>query len=593
LTLQKYFCYNYSRILKEVKKVDIDFLFLSNNNMKGGELMNKKVLVAAAWPYANGSLHLGHAAALLGADIIARYARSVGSKVLFVSGSDCHGTPIAVEADKLGVHPREIAEKFHNEFRQNLIDDLKFSYDCYTTTTTENHRRVVQEIFTKLYNDGLIYTKTEDLPYCPSCKRFLPDRYIEGECPICHFDSARGDQCDECGNLLNPDQLLKPRCKLCGKSPEWRPSEHFYLRLSAFTERLREWVEKSKGWRTNAKQFTLSVLKKGIPDRAITRDTDWGVPIPFPGYEDKRIYVWFEALCGYLSASKEWAQKQGQENLWEEFWLDESAVHYYVHGKDNILFHTVVWPAILLGFDCLHLPDRIVSSEYLTLEKRQFSKSRNWVILVKDFVREFDPETLRYYLIANGPETTDADFSWENYRARINSELIGVFGNYIHRVLSFVKANFPRGVSFPGTLSELQTEILNAAQRTFLNVAKAIEEARFRDGLREVINLATYGNRYINNVAPWSTIKKNRSRAESDLAIAIHLVRCLAILIHPFLPTTAEKINHSLGVDKSTIVWQYPEPTRVIVKETTPLYKKIEEQTVAHQRSLLGNPKLY
>lgn len=549
--------------------------------------MSKKILVAAAWPYANGSLHLGHVAALLGADIIARYARSAGNEVLFVSGSDCHGTPIAVEADKLDLHPREIAEKFHQEFQRNLIEDLKFSYDCYTTTMTENHQRVVQEIFLKLYNDRVIFTKTEDLPYCLSCGRFLPDRYIEGECPICHFDPARGDQCDECGNLLNPDQLLKPRCKLCSKSPEWRPSKHFYLCLSAFTERLRKWVKESKGWRANAKQFTLGLLKEGFPDRAITRDTDWGVPIPFPGYENKRIYVWFEAVCGYLSASKEWAQKQGQDNLWEKFWLDNSAVHYYVHGKDNIPFHTIVWPSILLGFGGLHLPDYIISSEHLALEKRQFSKSRNWVVLVDSFVREFDPETLRYYLIANGPETADADFAWENYRKRTNAELIGVFGNYIHRVLSFVKAHFPDGVSFPSTLSELQAETLKTARGSFSGTAKAIEEGRFRDGLRVILDLAAHGNRYINNAAPWLSIKEDRSKAEADLAVGAQLARCLAILASPFLPTTAERINRSIGVKETAIAWQYPEPNRVVVRELKPLYKRIEKQTIVHQRSLL------
>lgn len=552
--------------------------------------MNKKILVAAAWPYANGSLHLGHVAALLGADIIARYARSAGNEVLFVSGSDCHGTPIAVEADKLGVHPREIAEKFHAEFRQSLIEDLKFSYDCYTATTTENHQCVVQEIFLKLYNDGVIYTKSEELPYCSLCKRFLPDRYVEGECPICHFDSARGDQCDECGNLLNPDQLLKPRCKICGSSPEWHSSEHFYLRLSAFTEQLREWVKKSKGWRANAKRFTLGLLKEGLPDRAITRDTDWGVSIPLPGYENKRIYVWFEAVCGYLSASKEWAQKQGQDDLWKNFWLDDSAVHYYVHGKDNIPFHTVVWPSILLGFGGLHLPDRIVSSEHLTLEKRQFSKSRRWAVLLNDFVREFDPETLRYYLIANGPETADADFAWENYRTRTNTELIGVFGNYTHRVLSFVKANFPEGVDFPSTLNESQAELLETAEKSFTEAGSAIEEGRLRDGLRVALDLAAHGNRYINNAAPWFSIKEDRSKAEGDLAVGAHLARCLAILVSPFLPTTAERINRSIGVDESRIVWQYPKPNRVAVKQLEPLYKRIEEQVIARQQSLLKGP---
>ncbi len=495
--------------------------------------------------------------------------------------------PIAVEAEKRGVQPQEIAEKFHKEFQKNLIEELRFSYDCYSTTLTENHQQVVQEVFLKLYNDGIIYTKTENLPYCASCERFLPDRYIEGECPTCHFDPARGDQCDECGNLLDPDQLLKPRCKLCGKSPEWRPSEHFYLRLSVFTEQLRAWVKNSEGWRANSKQFTLGLLNGDLPDRAITRDTDWGIEIPLPGYENKRIYVWFEAVCGYLSASKEWAKKQGQENLWEKFWLDESAVHYYVHGKDNIPFHTIVWPSILLGFGGLHLPDYIVSSEHLTLEKRQFSKSRGWAVLLNDFVQKFDPETIRYYLIANGPETADADFSWENYRTRTNTELIGVFGNYVHRVLSFVETNFPDGVSFPNNLNESQAEVLKKARESFAEVAKAIEEGRLRDGLREVFELAAHGNRYINIAAPWFSIKEDRATTEADLAVGAHLVHCLAILISPFLPTTAEKINRSLEVDGSAIVWQYPEPSHIVVKDLEHLFRKIEEQEIVQQISLL------
>lgn len=556
--------------------------------MKRGKTMTKtkKVLVAAAWPYANGSLHLGHVSALLGADIIARHARSCGYDVLFVSGSDCHGTPIAVEADKQGVRPREIAEKYHAEFRQNLIEGLKFSYDLYTTTTTNNHCRVVQEIFLKLQRDGFIYTKTEKHPFCLSCKRFLPDRYMEGGCPICHFDSARGDQCDECGNLLDPNQLLKPQCKICGNPPEWRPSEHFYLRLSAFQEQLKRWVEKSEGWRANAKGFTLGLLKEGLRDRAITRDMEWGVPIPIPGYAGKRIYVWFEAVCGYLSASKEWAKLQGQDNLWEKFWHDDS-VHYYVHGKDNILFHTIVWPAILLGTEGLHLPDRIVSSEYLTLEKRQFSKSRHWAVLLNDFLQKFDPETLRYYLIANGPETADADFSWENYYTRTNGELIGVFGNYVHRVLSFVKAHFPGGVETSKELSEPQVELLKTAEDSFATTGAAIEDGRFHDGLRLVLDLAAHGNRYINNVAPWFSIKENRSQTEANLAIAAHSIRCLAILAGPFLPTTADRISRSIGLGETGLRWQYPQPRRIVVGKLQPLYQKIEEKVIAQQRSFL------
>jgi len=550
--------------------------------------MNKEILVAAAWPYANGSLHLGHVAALLGAVIIARYYRLCGNDVLFVSGSDCHGTPIVVEANHQGIHPSKIAEKYHREFIKTLIDGLNFSYDLYTKTTTENHKKVVQEIFLKLYRNEYIYTKTEKLPYCLACKRFLPDRYIEGECPICHFLNARGDQCDECGNLLDSHQLLNPRCKICGQTPEWRSSEHFFFRLSAFQEQIKEWVSKSKDWRINAKNFTLNLLEQGLHDRAITRDTEWGIPIPLPGYEGKSIYVWFEAVCGYLSASKEWAQLQNQENLWQKFWLDNSLIHFYIHGKDNIPFHTIIWPAILFAYGGLHLPDRIISSEYLTLEKKQFSKSRNWAVWLPDFLAQFDPETLRYFLIANGPETADADFSWSEFRIKTNSELIGNFGNFIHRTLSFVKVNFPDGVGLPEKLEKEGAKFLALTKESFISVGRAIERGRFREGLQTILRLAEHGNRYINDISPWTEIKIDRLQTKRDLAVATNVIRNLAILISPYLPTTAERILNMIGLDIKDIRWEYENPGSLTISNLQPLYKRIESADVEKQRSRLG-----
>jgi len=537
-------------------------------------MSKKNILVAAAWPYANTSLHLGHVAGLIGADMIARHARLSGHDVLFVSGSDCYGTPISIEADKLNVHPREIAEKYHKEFKRNLIEQLNFSYDIYTTTTTDTHRAVVQELFLKLYHDGVVYIKTEEFPYCESCQRFLPDRYVEGSCSICHFESARGDQCDGCGNSLSANQLLNPRCKICNNAPKWRSSEHFYLRLSAFKEPLRQWIEKSKGWSFNAKQFATSLISQDLPDRAITRDAEYGVPIPLPGYEKKSIYVWFEAVCGYLSASKEYSQSIGQDNFWEKFWTDDSAVHYYIHGKDNIFFHTIMWPAILLGAGKLHLPDYIISSEYLSFEGRKFSKSLKWGITLNDFLEKFDAETLRYYLVMNGPETSDADFTWDSYYAKTNAELIGTFGNYIHRVLSFVKTQFPLGVGMPSVLNAAQAELCAIAQASFATVGTAIEQGQFRNGLREVLNLASCGNRYINNVAPWFSIKQDPAVAAADLAVAAHVIRCLAILVNPFLPTTSDRILHSIGLDKAQD-WAYPSGQRIVVGELAHLYEKI------------------
>jgi len=550
--------------------------------------MRTNVLIAAAWPYANGSLHLGHISALIGADVLARYNRLVGNNVLFVSGSDCHGTPIVVEADRLGVKPSSIALKYHKEFTRTLIRGLGFSYDLYTTTTTANHVEVVQELFLKLYDDGQIYTKVDDLPHCPNCNRFLPDRLVEGECPHCHFREARGDQCDECGRLLNPEDLVKPKCKVCGDAPEWKPSEHFYLKLSAFQSFLEGWVGESEGWRPNADGFTEKFLAQGLHDRAITRDTTWGVPIPIPGYDDKRIYVWFDAVCGYLSASKEWSVSKGQPELWREWWEDDKAIHYYVHGKDNILFHTVIWPSILHGFGGLHLPDRIISSEYLTLERKQFSKSRHWAVWLPDFIKDFDPETLRFYLVLAGPETADADFTWSDFRLRVNSELIGKFGNFINRVLALVRKSFPEGVRYPSSLSTDQAEFVDHAGRCFETVGSAIERGKFRVAFKEALSLAEHGNRYINTVEPWESSKTDRNKAEGDLAVAVQVIRCLSILVNPFLPVSSDKIQGQVGEGRVE-TWEQPVPRDIFAaNEPRPLYRRVEQVEVDEQRSRLG-----
>lgn len=552
--------------------------------------MKKKILVAAALPYANGSLHMGHVSALLGSDITARYHRLNGDQVLYVSGSDCHGTPIVVEANRQGITPAEIADKYHQEFKKNFIEDLKFSYDCYTTTTTKIHQEVVQQIFLKLFKEGYIYKRTEDLPYCLKCQCFLPDRYIEGECPVCHYKSARGDQCDSCGRLLDPNQFAEPRCKICGSKPEWRASEHFFFKLPYFTDQIKDLVERGTSWRSNARNFTLRFLQEGLKDRAITRDTTWGVPIPLPGYDDKRIYVWFEAVCAYLSASQEWARSKGKPNLWREFWQDEESIHYYFHGKDNIPFHTVVWPAILYAYGGLHLPDHIYSSEYMLLEGKQFSKSRQWALWLPDFLEKFDPETLRYYLVTNGPETSDADFSWREYYKRTNNELIGNFGNFFHRVLSFVRKTFPDGVVFPSELSLEQEKLLSVAKNCFVEVGKAIENGQFRKALRVILNLAENGNRFIDTAAPWASIKVNPAKTEGDLAVAGQTIRCLAILSYPFLPQSAEKVFVDIGFDIKEVGWKYPAENKLTVEETLkPLYRRIEEVEIQVELDKLKN----
>jgi methionyl-tRNA synthetase len=564
---------------------------------------NKKIFIGLAWPYANGSLHLGHASALIGGDVIARYHRLKGDDVLLVSGSDCYGTPIAVEAAEKGISPAVIAEKYHAEFQKTLIEGLGFSYDIYTKTTTDQHAKVVQELFLDLYQKGFLYTKTSKALFSPLLGRFLPDRFVEGTCPKCGFKGARGDQCDGCGALLDPLELKDPKInpKILRRNEnatdndrrlEVRESEHFYLKLTALQKTLEAWVEeKSHDWRANARTFAQGFLRQGLQDRAITRDTDWGIPIPLPGYESKRIYVWFEAVTGYLSASKLWAEQKGDPDAWKQFWQNDGAVHYYVHGKDNIPFHTIIWPALLLAEGGLHTPDRIVSSEYLNLEGKQFSKSRKWAVWLPEFLAEFEAEPLRYFLLVNGPENADANFVWAEYARLVNGELIGTFGNLVNRVLSFSKKNFPDGLSFPELLDGESKEVLDLAERAFLKVGKLIEGGKFRAAFRVVLDVAEHGNRFVHSKAPWQKIKdgEKRGEVESDLAVALHLIYALAILVNPFLPRTSQKMLDYLGVDTTSKVWEYPRPRQIVkVVDVVPLFKKIDEKTIEEAHEKLG-----
>lgn len=561
--------------------------------------MNRKIFIGQAWPYANGSLHLGHVSAFIGADIIARFYRLNGDDVLFVSGSDCYGTPIAVEAAERGIKPSDIANKYHTEFQKNLIDGLGFSYDIYTRTTTDQHTKVVQEIFLDLYNKGYLYIKTAEALYSPLLKRFLPDRFVEGVCPKCGYNSARGDQCDGCGALLDPLELKNPRinpkilkrkerlsnedCRL-----EVRESEHFYLKLTALQEILEEWVNKTSGtWRANARSFAKSFLKQGLHDRAITRDTDWGVPIPLPGYESKRIYVWFEAVIGYLSASKNWAEGKGTPNEWKKWWQNDGAVHYYVHGKDNIPFHTIIWPALLFAEGNLNTPNYIISSEYLNLEGKQFSKSREWAVWLPDFLDAFNPETLRYFLVSNGPESSDASFVWSEYAQRVNGELIGTFGNLVNRIFSFSQKKFPNGLRFATLLCDESTKLLQLIKETFSTVGKLIEEGKFRAALKAVLEVAEHSNRFINSKEPWQKIKDEtkRDEVEADLAVIVQVIRALAILVNPFLPKTSENIYNFLGLNIHDETWTYPKSNKIQkIVQVKPLFKKIEKEEVEQQQ---------
>ena len=421
--------------------------------------MAKKIGVFVAWPYANGPLHLGHiAGAYLTADIFARYHRLIGNDVLMVSGSDSHGTPVTVTADEEGITARQVFERSHALFLEGW-QKLGISFDLFTHTDTENHWAISQDIFKRLLEKKYLYKATEKQIYCETDGRFLPDRYINGECPICHFPRARGDQCDNCGNVLDATQLINPRCKLAkpGDPPHKlivKETEHFYLDLPQFEKPLLAYLEDKTYWKSNVLAFVRNWLHNGLHGRAITRDMDWGIPLPIPGYDSKRIYVWFEAVIGYYSASVEWAKNRGTPDKWKEWWTKDDDVRgYYFVGKDNIPFHTIIWPAMLLGYDeNLPLPYDVPANEFLNLEGRKFSKSEHWAVWINDYLKSYDPDPLRYLLSANMPEFADTDFTWKDYVRRNNDELIANWGNLANRVLTFTYRNFDQCVPTPGEL---------------------------------------------------------------------------------------------------------------------------------------------
>jgi methionyl-tRNA synthetase len=547
----------------------------------------KKIYIGSAWPYANGSLHLGHVSSLIGADVLARYYRQSGAKVLWTSGSDCHGTPIVVAAEQEKVEPEQIALKYHQEFKETLICGLDFTYDNYTTTLTENHAKIVQEIFLKLLEQGDIYTKTEELPYCPKCDRFLPDRYIEGTCPKCGYANARGDQCDECGSLLDATDLINPRCKVCQTKPEFRESEHFFLKLSAYQDQIAKFLEASDNWRVNAQGFTRKLLNEGLKDRAITRDTKWGIDIPVAGYESKKIYVWFEAVCGYLSASIEHSKTIGAIDFWKDFWQNDDAYHYYVHGKDNIPFHSIIWPIILLAYDDgLKLPDSILSSEYLTLEKKQFSKSRNWAVWLPDYLKTFDPSYLRYYLIANGCETSDADFSWKEFQNKVNKELIGNLANFIYRSQQLIEKNFEGKLTKPASYNDRQTKIIEKAISCFETTGLLIERGKFREALKTVLELAEIGNKFLAETEPWKFLKENPDQAKSDLFVCAELIHVIATVIKPFIPKISADIDKSTGTLSDS--WEYKPIQNIQFSNSKPLIVRLEDNQIASQIAKLN-----
>ncbi len=590
------------------------------------------ILVAVAWPYANARIHAGNlTGAYLPADIFARFHRLKGNRVLMVSGSDAHGTPVTVRAEAEGVTPYDVYRRFHDGFLE-VLQKTGLHYDLFTTTHTRNHFEVSQAVFLALKDNGYLYTERQKQWYAPSQKRFLPDRYVEGTCYICGYENARGDQCDGCGNLLDATLLVNPRSKIDGSTPELRETEHFYLDLGKLQDEVVAFLkERESYWRPNVLRQSLGqILAEGLRGRPITRDLEWGIEVPVEGWEDKRLYVWFEAVIGYLSAPVEWARITGQPDAWQEWWFNPQAKAYYFIGKDNIPFHAVIWPAQLAGSGTrfgelfagvqgkkLTLPYDVPANEFMNLEGKKISGSRNWVVDVLDFLERYDPDPLRYYLTVNMPESKDTDWDWEDFYNRNNGELVATWGNLANRVLSFAYKHWEGRVPDPGDLRPVDEEILAKVEAGFERVGGRLEKVQLRAALAEAMRLASEVNKYLDATGPWFEIKQDKAQAAKTVYTAMRCIDSLKVLFAPFLPFTSEKLHAYLGYEtplfgsQALETWQDDlgehtalryipgqasgrwEPSRLhpgrVFQKPKPLFRKLDRAIVEAERARLGS----
>jgi len=590
--------------------------------------MNEHILVAIAWPYASANIHAGNVTGShLPGDICARYHRLAGDNVLMVSGSDSHGTPITVVADNEGKSPAEVFEGFHQRFL-DLFLRLGISYDLFTHTDTENHHSVSQDFFLKLLENGYLFVEKQQQMYSDTEGRFLPDRYVEGTCPVCGYDNARGDQCDHCNTLLDPKELINPRSKIDGSTPVIRETEHYFLDLPRLAEEgLAEWLQQGKDhWRPSVINFSRNYVEKGLQPRPITRDLGWGIPVPLEGWEGKCLYVWFEAVIGYFSATIEWANNHGMPDAWKHWWYDPNAKTCYFIGKDNIPFHAIIWPAELLGVQRLYeddasqklnLPYDVPANEFMNLEGRKISGSRKWAVWMDDVLDRYDPDALRYYLTVAMPESRDSDWLWDAFAQRNNDELVATWGNLVNRALSFSYRHFDKKVPVPGQLADIDRELLNKVEHGFVTVGKLINASKFRAAIAEVMALAREANRYLEEKSPWFQIKENREAAATSLYTVLKAIDSLKVLFAPFLPFTSERLHQFLGYEGSlfgrsyierfeedggrvhnalcydgseaTGRWQPSElPAGQAMRKPEPLFKKLEDSVVEEELARLG-----
>ena len=588
------------------------------------------ILVSVAWPYANADIHQGNVTgSYLPADIYARFHRLKGNHVLMVSGADAHGTPVTVKAEELGQTVEETFNYYHRRFLE-LFQKLGLTYDLFTHTDTENHFQVSQDIFLSLLENGYLYKKITPQMYSPASNKFLPDRYVEGTCPNCGYTRARGDQCDNCNTLFeSAAELINPYSKVDNSPLELRDTEHFFIDLPKIAEDgLSAWIHDDKEhWRPQVINFARNFIDRGLIGRAITRDMDWGIPVPVEGYEHKVLYVWFEAVIGYLSASIEWAKNTGQPEAWQHWWQEENARALYFIGKDNIPFHAIFWPAQLLGAKGLYsndpnahlnLPYDVPANEFMNMEGRKISGSMNWGVWMLDALERYDPDPLRYYLTAVMPETRDSDWSWSGFVERNNAELVGNWGNLVNRVLNMTKRYFKGVVPDPGALTEADTALLAAIDAGMETVSRLYDTCKFRAAVQENLRLSTLVNQYLEDASPWTTAKTDLAATGRALYTAVQAINALKTAWAPILPFTSQRVHEMLGeegalfgeqrveeyretnkthvaltYDGGTAVglWQRSEiPAGRQLPKPKPLFKKLDESVADEELARLGHP---
>ncbi|HZY10777.1 MAG TPA: methionine--tRNA ligase [Bacteroidota bacterium] len=561
----------------------------------------KRIIVTAALPYANGKIHLGHlAGAYLPADIYVRYQRLMKRDVVFICGSDEHGVPITITADQEKTTPQVVVDRYHT-MNQRAFEKFGMSFDHYSRTSLPLHHTTASDFFKKLYNAGVLKEKKEKQLFDEKANMFLPDRYVEGTCPVCQYFQARGDQCEQCGTFLNPLELIDPKSKITGNRPTVRETSHWYFPLGDYQERLKAYIQErhtQDGWKENVLRYCESWFKEGLTDRAVTRDLQWGVKVPLQGYENKVLYVWFDAVLGYISGTKEWSSLSGNPEQWKKYWLDEETKYVAFIGKDNVVFHCIVFPAMLMAWndnsvEKYILPQNVPANEFLNFEGQKFSKSRGWGIDVDEFLADFPADTLRYALTMNLPELRDTDFYWSDFQARTNNELADIFGNFVHRTLTFIHNNFSGRVPEPTQSLPIDKELVARLQSVTSEASNFFEMYRFREGALEIMNLARFANKYFNDSEPWKTLKQDPRRCATTLFYCVQIIRSLAILFEPILPFTALRMWKMLNLQGTPQEIGWMNARELVIKSNQILgkpeilFNKIDDQIIEKRKQQL------